>query len=160
VALNLVDVLIAAALVVVGCWLTYARVWGAFKQAFSELRRANELQINSLTSTLKALETRVAELSSGLDAGSDRSATKPSAAAPRLASVANTGTTAATPQTVAPSQEEVSPEILVMIAAAVTSFMGKKVRIRSARMLQSPYEIVNPWSQQGRVFIQASHNLR
>jgi methylmalonyl-CoA carboxyltransferase large subunit len=56
--------------------------------------------------------------------------------------------------------EEVTPEMLVVIAAAVTAFMGKKVRIRSAKMLQSPYEIVNPWSQQGRVFVQASHNLR
>ena len=46
------------------------------------------------------------------------------------------------------------------IAAAVTAYLGKKVRIRSAKMLQSPYEIVNPWSQQGRVFVQASHNLR
>ena len=45
-------------------------------------------------------------------------------------------------------------------AAAVTAFLGKKVRIRSAKTLQSPYEIVNPWSQQGRVFVQASHNLR
>jgi methylmalonyl-CoA carboxyltransferase large subunit len=56
--------------------------------------------------------------------------------------------------------EAVTPEILVVIAAAVTAFLGKKVRIRSAKVLQSPYEIVNPWSQQGRVFVQASHNLR
>ena len=50
--------------------------------------------------------------------------------------------------------------ILVVLAAAVTSFLGKPVRIRSAKMLQSPYEIVNPWAQQGRVFVQASHALR
>ena len=55
------------------------------------------------------------------------------------------------------AQSEVSPEVLVVIAAAVTTFLGKKVRIRSAKMLQSPYEIVNPWAQQGRVFVQASH---
>ena len=58
------------------------------------------------------------------------------------------------------AQSEVSPEVLVVIAAAVTAFLGKKVRIRSAKMLQSPYEIVNPWAQQGRVFVQASHYLR
>jgi methylmalonyl-CoA carboxyltransferase large subunit len=57
-------------------------------------------------------------------------------------------------------EEEVTPEMLVVMAAAVTAFLGKRVRIRSAKMLQSPYEIVNPWSQQGRVFVQASHNLR
>jgi len=62
---------------------------------------------------------------------------------------------------VQPSEKsaEVSPEVLVMIAAAVTAFLGKKVRIRSAKMLQTPYEIVNPWVQQGRVVVQASHNL-
>jgi len=57
------------------------------------------------------------------------------------------------------TEEEVSPEILLVIAAAVTTFLGKKVRIRSARALQTPYEIVNPWAQQGRVFVQASHNV-
>lgn len=58
------------------------------------------------------------------------------------------------------ARSEVSPDVLVVIAAAVTTFLGKKVRIRSAKMLQSPYEIVNPWAQQGRVFVQASHYLR
>lgn len=57
------------------------------------------------------------------------------------------------------SREDVSPETLLVIAAAVTAFLGKKVRIRSARALQTPYEIVNPWAQQGRVFVQASHNV-
>jgi len=61
----------------------------------------------------------------------------------------------------APHHEEtVRPETLVVIAAAVSSFLGRKIRIRSAKMLQSPYEIVNPWSQQGRVSVQASHMLR
>jgi hypothetical protein len=57
-------------------------------------------------------------------------------------------------------EEPVRPEMLVIIAAAVSSFLGRKIRIRSAKMLQSPYEIVNPWSQQGRVNVQASHTLR
>jgi hypothetical protein len=56
--------------------------------------------------------------------------------------------------------EPVRPEMLVIIAAAVSSFLGRKIRIRSARMLQTPYEIINPWSQQGRVSVQASHTLR
>ena len=59
-----------------------------------------------------------------------------------------------------PNEKPVSPEVLVVIAAAVSSFLGKKIRIRSARMMQTPYEIVNPWSQQGRVSVQASHWLR
>jgi uncharacterized small protein (DUF1192 family) len=58
------------------------------------------------------------------------------------------------------ASQEVSAEVLVMLAAAATTFLGKKVRIRSAKMLQTPYEIVNPWAQHGRVFIQASHDLQ
>jgi hypothetical protein len=64
------------------------------------------------------------------------------------------------PAVAAPPAAPVSDDVLVLIAAAVTAFLGKKVRVRSARMLQTPYEIVNPWAQQGRVFVQASHNIR
>lgn len=67
---------------------------------------------------------------------------------------------AATSADVPAHEKPVSPDVVVIIAAAVSSFLGKKIRIRSARMLQTPYEIVNPWSQQGRVSVQASHWLR
>ncbi len=67
---------------------------------------------------------------------------------------------AASAQTAAAHEKPVNPDVLVIIAAAVSAFLGKKIRIRSARMLQSPYEIINPWSQQGRVSVQASHFLR
>lgn len=58
-----------------------------------------------------------------------------------------------------PASSEVGAETIAILAAAVTSFLGKKVRIRSAKMLQTPYEIVNPWAQRGRVIIHASRNL-
>lgn len=68
--------------------------------------------------------------------------------------------TAAPPAAASEAQgKPAPPDVLVVIAAAVSAFLGKKIRIRSARMLQSPYEIVNPWSQQGRVSVQASHSL-
>jgi hypothetical protein len=66
----------------------------------------------------------------------------------------------ASAQASAAQGKPVTPDVLLIIAAAVSTFLGKKIRIRSARMLQSPYEIVNPWSQQGRVSVQASHTLR
>jgi FtsZ-interacting cell division protein ZipA len=59
---------------------------------------------------------------------------------------------------VAPVKEEgISPEIMAVISAAVTHFLGLRARIRHAHMIQPPG--ANPWAQQGRVFIQASHNL-
>jgi hypothetical protein len=56
------------------------------------------------------------------------------------------------------SSSEVTPETLSVIAAAVTEFLGKKVRIRSARMLNTT-DAGNRWARQGRVMVQTSHNL-
>ncbi len=54
---------------------------------------------------------------------------------------------------------EVSPETLVMLAAAVTSYLGKRVRIRSARMVTPPPEGAPAWARHGRAAIQTSHRL-
>ena len=118
-------------------------------QAVSERQLATERQLSELTDALKALEARVAALD------------QPPALQPASTPVAGVqAAIAAAKETAYPGKGEVTPETLVVIAAAVTAFLGKKVRIRSAKMLQSPYEVVNPWAQQGRMFIQASHNLR
>ncbi len=118
-------------------------------QAVSERQQATERQLGELAGALKALQDRVAELSQS------------PAAPPAVALVVEVEAAAAAAKEAALRETgEVTPEMLAVIAAAVTAFLGKKVRIRSAKMLQSPYEVVNPWSQQGRVFVQASHNLR
>ncbi len=54
--------------------------------------------------------------------------------------------------------EELSPEILMVLSAAVAAFLGKRARIRSAR-LRTGQDPSSAWAQQGRVFVQASHNL-
>lgn len=53
------------------------------------------------------------------------------------------------------AEETVSAETLAVIAVAVTAFLGKKVKIRSAHLTHT----VNPWAQAGRAIVQASHNL-
>jgi len=58
----------------------------------------------------------------------------------------------------APAKEEITPDILAVIAAAVAHFVGAGARIRSTRLLPTPGGI-SSWAQQGRVIIQASHNL-
>jgi methylmalonyl-CoA carboxyltransferase large subunit len=103
----------------------------------SERQLATERQLTELAGAVKALQARLNELS------------QPTAAASAPASGVN-----------AAAKEEVTPEILVVITAAVTAYLGKKVRIRSAKLLQSPHEVVNPWSQQGRAIVQASHHPR
>ena len=54
--------------------------------------------------------------------------------------------------------EEVTPEILMVLSAAVAAFLGKRARIRGARPSQTAASS-SAWAQQGRVFVQASHNL-
>ncbi len=53
--------------------------------------------------------------------------------------------------------EEVGPEMIMVLTAAVAAFLGKRARIRSARMMRPAPS--SAWAQQGRVFVQASHNL-
>lgn len=110
-----------------------------FMKALSERQQSVERQLSELSALVKALEAKIASVS---QPGSAR----PAKAAPPVA--------------IKPKPAEVSPEVLVMLAAAATAYLGKEVRIRSAKMLQSPYEVINPWAQQGRVFIQASHYAR
>jgi methylmalonyl-CoA carboxyltransferase large subunit len=53
--------------------------------------------------------------------------------------------------------EEVAPETIMILTAAVAAFLGKRARIRGARLVRTAPS--NAWAQQGRVFVQASHNL-
>jgi methylmalonyl-CoA carboxyltransferase large subunit len=76
----------------------------------------------------------------------EREAPKPQPAIPPVAPIATS-----------PPPEELSQETLAVIAAAVAAYLGKAVRVRGAHRL--PQEEVSTWAQQGRVYIQASHNL-
>lgn len=62
------------------------------------------------------------------------------------------------PEPVVAKDEPITPEVLAIIGAAIAQFIGAGARIRSTRLLSVP-EGMNPWAQQGRVIIQASHNL-
>lgn len=152
VAWNGMDVAILVVVVAVGCLLTYISSQRGFRRKITDLRLETELQLYALTGTLTALQKQVAEMS-------PPPMIKP-AATPVSAPLPKMETTVPAAEAAVHPAAKVTPEILVVMAAAVTAFLGKKVRIRSAKMLQSPYEIVNPWSQQGRVFVQASHILR
>jgi methylmalonyl-CoA carboxyltransferase large subunit len=53
-----------------------------------------------------------------------------------------------------PPKPEITEEELIAISAALGAYMGVRIRIKQIRLLGS-----HAWSQQGRVSIQASHNL-
>ncbi len=50
--------------------------------------------------------------------------------------------------------EPISEDILLVIAAAVAAYLGERAHIRIVRLAPS-----HAWAQQGRVSIQASHQL-
>jgi methylmalonyl-CoA carboxyltransferase 12S subunit len=75
---------------------------------------------------------------------------QPAAPAPQAAPVAP-----AAPAPVVP--EEITPDVLIVLTAAVSAFLGKKAKIRGARLMRPAQS--NAWAQQGRVFVQASHAL-
>lgn len=51
--------------------------------------------------------------------------------------------------------ESVTPEIVAIIGAVVAAHLGKRVQIKRVRRIFERGS--NPWAQQGRVTIQASH---
>ncbi len=53
-----------------------------------------------------------------------------------------------------PAQPEITEEELIAISAALGAYLGVRIRIKQIRLLSS-----HAWAQQGRVSIQASHNL-
>jgi hypothetical protein len=147
-----------AALIIGSCLIAYLNSRRTLARAQEDAREQLELRLEGLTGAIAELEGRVAELTrlnAEVSAGAGRTAA-PAAHANGAAQATENHPAAIDLNSV----EEIPVEILIVISAAVTSFLGKKVRIRSAKMLQSPYEIVNPWSQQGRVFVQASHASR
>jgi hypothetical protein len=109
---------------------------------------------------LRSLKRQVVSLSQKLDQLQTEMARQSKVLAELTAKLSGAAVLAEADRAKTANEAAIAPEMLVIIAAAVSSFLGKKIRIRSARMLQSPYEIINPWSQQGRVSVQASHTLR
>jgi len=62
------------------------------------------------------------------------------------------------PAPAAQVSDQLDEEILMVLTATVAAFLGKTARIRRARLLSTGASS-NPWGQQGRVYVQGSHNL-
>lgn len=54
-------------------------------------------------------------------------------------------------------EKEITPELLMVMSAAIAAYLGKSVRIRRARFIE-PHQ--NAWEQYSRVVVQSSHILR
>jgi hypothetical protein len=92
---------------------------------------------------IEALSTQVKVLQEASDAATQESKSKAKDEATSLPVVS----------------DEISPETVSMISQTITALLGRKIRVRSVKLLQTPTITADPWAQQGRVVIQASHNL-
>lgn len=107
-----------------------------------------KITMKSLAETLEQVQAQLAALSermAQLEAGETKhppSETEP--AAPLIQEM---------PTPVA-AKPEIAEEELLAISAALGAYLGVRVHIRHIRLLSS-----RAWSQQGRVSIQASHNV-
>jgi hypothetical protein len=125
--------LLTAAIVIAGWLAMFISLRGTLKRRCAELRLEFQRQIDSLSASVRALQ----------QATDARTATAPEVLSPREGQ--------------APG--EITPETLATITEAVTALLGRKVRVRSVKILPTPDAIVNPWAQHGRAVVQASRDF-
>jgi outer membrane murein-binding lipoprotein Lpp len=140
------DLVVVALLAGAGCVAIYAGLSRAMRRAVRERQREAERQLSEIAAAVKTLQARVAELGRLQEARAQQG---------EVAAIS-----AAAPNESAPKQEEVKPEIVAALTAAATAFLGRKARIRSARLVPAAQDGAGAWAQQGRVIVQTSHNLR
>jgi hypothetical protein len=135
-----------------GAVAVYAGLRRALRRA-SERQEQLEREVHALGAAMALLEARLA--------GLHRLAAAPAAPAGPAAHITLESMAAAAdfdPE--APKLDGVEPEMVRVLAAAAAAALGRNVRLLSARLMPPPVDTVNPWSQQGRVFVHTSHNLR
>ncbi len=137
--------LIAVALIAAASLAVSINSGRALKQALTELCLEFQQQIDALSAKVGALERNAIAQSadSVLALSREIAPAAEDAGAPCGAQL----------------PEKITSETLAKIADTITSLLGRKVRIRSVRVVEQENAIVNAWAQQGRVVIQASHNL-
>jgi hypothetical protein len=147
---------IFTAVLVIAAWAAaYIGSRGAVKRACeqmgADLRLEFQRQIDALSANVENLDrTRGSSAPASTMATSER---KQPVAANRVPSED------AHAQESGAAGEEITPEILKTLTETITTLLGRKVRIRSVKILQTPDAAASSWAQNGRAVIQASHNL-
>ena len=145
--LHWTDIAVLLAVVLSGCAVTYLILHRLIRRSVANEQAQIHKKLLALTGALHALEVRVTALRDSTAEAAPASET--GALQPDLA----------TGIRIEPDSEQVAPEILATITAATAAFLGQNAHVRSVKPL-SAQQAVSPWSQQGRVFVQSSHNLR
>jgi hypothetical protein len=140
VTLHWTDLMFTLAIVAVACVAGYILLLRRLKRIVMERQFAVADQLGKLDEAIRALETRLSEH----HALSGANEMKP------LGLATNEQQEALDES----ESGDIPPEIQVVIAAAAVGALGENAHVRSVKPAASA------WSQQGRVLVQGSHNLR
>ena len=150
------DFALMVVIVVAGVAAGYLLLLRKVRHILSENHREMERRLTALTEAISMNEPRLAEPIPSTDALDAKEIEEQSNA---VLQESPGPPLEIREQPVAQEKEEIAPEILVAIAAAAVALLGKNARVRAARRVPSK-DVVSPWTQQGRVSVQSSHNLR
>jgi hypothetical protein len=141
VTLHWTDLILVLAFVAAGSAAAYLLLLRKLKQIVAERQLTIADQFSSLDDAVRALETRLAEHHALL-------------AQPELREGNSVLAGESEETQVVGESESIAPEIQAVIAAATVVALGPQAHVRAVKPISSP------WSQQGRVLVQASHNAR
>ena len=150
------DFVLMVVIVAAGVSAGYLLLLRKVRHIVSESHRGLEHRLIALTEAISAHEPGMAEpipSTDTLDAKEIEAESIAAAQKTLLRRVAVLGPTDAS------EREEMPAEIQVAIAAAAVALLGNNARVLAARRIPSK-DVVSPWTQQGRVTVQSSHNLR
>ncbi len=150
------DLWLMALMVAAGCAASYWFAMRKVRQAMAESQRDMERRLSALTEALTMREAEAGDAvasTDALDAAEIEAEPAPVLEGRPLPRIE-------VQRKAAPDEkEEIAPEIQAAIAAAAVAVLGNHARVREARRVPSQ-DVVSPWTQQGRVIVQSSHNLR
>lgn len=138
--------LLTATLVIAGGVVLSIALRRGLARRCEELRLEFRRQIDSLSANVTALERTIATRNA--PAKGESTVTSAGAASEAVAQ-----------GPLMQVSDEITPETLAAITKTITALLGRKIHVRSVRLLATPDAASNPWAQNGRAVIQASHNF-
>lgn len=135
-----IDLILILGFVAAGCAVSYLVLIRRIRELVTERHLEIADQLAALDDAIRALETRLAE---------HHAASELIDSVQRIADSIPPDNARDTEES-----EAVAPDIQAVIAAAAVATLGQDLHIRSMKPATSP------WTQQGRVLVQGSHNAR
>lgn len=143
--LSVSDLMLIVALVAVASGACYLLLLRRLRLLLAERQLKVAEQLGALNDAIHALETRLAVHAPAVSPDG-LPHVEAGAASEQVSELSIEGT------------EEMAPEIKAAIAAAAVATLGPNAQVKSIK--PAGQAATSPWTQQGRVMVQGSHNLR